>query len=243
MADEPAAAKVAIKLLMTKSLYFPVSLGEYLSDDDVCAIVDECGASFGKLLDGLYSALAEKAGAKVAGDKSPNDLACLDILVKTGALDSPRRIIHVVRDIRDVLGSILNQGWVQPGARRQFARNWAHQNLHLHTIMGGDSRYLLVRYEDFVRQPTAQMTRLLAHLGQEFHPDVLDPTRRHARYQNEPHHPRLYEPINPDAVGSHRQRLKPSLRAACEREARAAMVAFGYANENWFARLTEAIRG
>lgn len=59
--------------LIAHSTYFP-SLEEYISLDDVREAVYSSEYSAAGILNAVYTKVAKASGAKIAGDKSPNDL-------------------------------------------------------------------------------------------------------------------------------------------------------------------------
>jgi hypothetical protein len=226
--NDVSALKTCLKLLLTKSRYFSASIGEYLCEAEVGDVIDRCGERLSTLLSGLYGAIAAKGGAQRAGDKSPNDIGSARIIEEAGGFEPPISIVHIVRDVRDVTASMIEQGW----ALREpfvFPQAWNNSNLYLNTAMANNERYILVRYEDFVADPEAHMRRLLAHLGFDFRPEVLDPTRRHGRFKTLPHHARLYKDIAADRIGSYAARMDAALISACEAQAEHGMARFGYA--------------
>ncbi|MFT3727810.1 MAG: sulfotransferase [Terricaulis sp.] len=223
---DPEVRRPILQTLITQSAAFPRSLGEYLSAGDIGAIIAAHDA-LPDLIDAIYAALAHKAGAGLAGDKSPNDLNFIRILDKTKALPPSARVIHIVRDVRDVVAAVaVRRMW--PGIETQFARMWSASNLYLHTWLKHDPRYLLVKYEDFVAAPRAEITRMLAHLGHSYADATLDPAQRHPRLKHTPSHEMLYEPIAVSRVGAYRDACSPELIALCETQAREAMQTFGY---------------
>jgi hypothetical protein len=226
---DPAIGRRLASELIVQGAAFAASLGEFLAAGEVRQLVDAADYHPAAILDSLYSAVARKAGKRIAGDKSPNDLNFVRILHKTGALAAPVRVLHIVRDVRDVLVSLRRTGWA-PDMEGYFARQWSHNNLYLHgALQAQPDRYLLLRYEDLVAQPEAGIQRACALLGVDFDPAMLAPSARsNPRYRDMPHHRRLQQPISADSVGQHRHALEPDLLRACERQAGEALQAFGY---------------
>src|SRR5215510_9215778 len=104
---EPNIGKEIITKLITHSYGFQTSIGEYLSEEKISKIINGCDYHPAQILNSLYAELAISAGKKIAGDKSPNDLLNLNALVSQGGLDDPNiKLIHIVRDIRDVMVSL-----------------------------------------------------------------------------------------------------------------------------------------
>jgi len=226
--NDIATRREILKPLITKSQRFAGSLGESFPEAEICDIIARHSDSFPGLLIALYQTLAARHGAKNAGDKSPNDLMFFRILMKIGGLPPSIKIIHIVRDIRDVLSSLNEQRW-NP-SHTWFPRYWNVTNLYLHEEFGLASHYCLLRYEDMVRNPLRELARLCIFLGVscDFLLHMTNHQCRHARYRGTPHHARLYEPISDAAIGRFRASLPDHMIARCERQTAEAMAAFGY---------------
>lgn len=224
---DPATRRPILKALITQSSHFPWSLGEFLNAGEIRSIVDQ-NDTLPALLEAIYAAIAAKSGAKLAGDKSPNDLNFIRILDKTKALPADARVIHIVRDVRDVVAAIKARN-LSAGLETQFARMWSASNLYLHTWMKGDPRYMLVRYEDFVSAPEQHLRALLNHLGHAFHPDTLDPEKRNPRLREHSAHNELYQPTTKARIGAYKEQLSPEDIARCLIQAQEGMTTFGYA--------------
>jgi len=133
----------------------------------------ELEASFQSLYRDLVRP-AREAGENVAwvAEKTPSNIFAVKALA---ALFPDARFLHVLRDGRDVLAShrevkrrILATGDLASYAqthltRRHVARRWnaavtAHRRAEQDPDLTG--RYLLIRYEDLVREPEAELARL-----------------------------------------------------------------------------------
>ena len=109
---------------------FAAGIGEHLQAATVQQALLEAEDSPAAMLRAVYARLAQANGARMAGDKTPNDLNQIRVLDRAGLLLAPNRCIHIVRDARDVLASLLARGW-SDGLERYFARQWAQANLYL----------------------------------------------------------------------------------------------------------------
>ena len=114
-------------------------------------------------------------------ETTPHALLHMDML---GRLFTRGRFIHVVRDGRDVVSSLVRRDWVDPATGEKVwcckdpesaAEYWTHVVDAIRTqgekIPG---RYLEVRYEDIVAHPEAVIRRVLAFLGEPWDPAVMD---------------------------------------------------------------------
>lgn len=224
-----AVRRAVLRPLITNSILTRASLGEYLGEGQLLALIEANCSSLPMLLDAIYSAVARAASAKLAGDKTPNDLLYGRILVQSGAIPHDAKVIHIVRDVRDVTSSLMRREWVA-GIETFFPRLWSQTNLYLFEQFQAAPNYLLVRYEDFVRDPGTellQICRLLA-VSTDHLTTMIDPGKRHRRYIGSPHHGMLYRPISEARIGVYRHDLPGELVATCHRQASEGMLAFSY---------------
>jgi hypothetical protein len=227
---DPELGRRLIADMATGSAAFADSLGDYLSAAEVREAIASADYLPGAMASAVYARIAQRAGKSLAGDKSPNDLNFVRILHKTRMLDAPARIIHIVRDVRDVMASLHSTGW-GGDLQAYFARQWSHSNLYLNAAMRDQpDRYLLLRYEDLVRDPQAGIARCCELLGLPFLQSMLDPSARdHDRYRGDALHGRIAQAISPESVGRHAAVFTPAQLAEQVRQAEEGLRAFGYA--------------
>lgn len=226
--DESAGRAIAAQLV-TSSVAYDHSLGAYLSREETADIIGRAPYRMADLLKALYAAVAAKAGKRLAGDKSPNDLLFARILEKTGTFASDIKVIHIVRDVRDVMLSLRNVNWAAPGTEQYLARFWSNANLFLNgRLKDRPGQYLLIRYEDLVADPPAGFERICGHLGVRFEPAMLDPARRGRGFENQAHHQNVGRPIEAGRAFGWRRGIDPETRRRCEIQAREALAYFGY---------------
>ena len=225
--NEVLGRGVIFKLIINSSAYSS-SLGEYLEAKAIYDVLQACEYHPAAVLNALYSKIAETAGAKLAGDKSPNDLNFLRMLVKTKGLSEDMKVIHIVRDIRDLMVSVNTTGWVSD-LDSYFPRMWCHNNLYLNSRYTNNSaNYALIRYEDLVVNPENEMARLTEFLGFEFEQGMLLPDNRHKRYKGAIVHSNLYNPISDNSVGKYKSVLDHATQSNYEKQSAEALAFFGY---------------
>jgi len=137
-------------------------------------------ASQGAFIDAIAARYQALRGRPRWTEKTPLNIRHLDWIM---ARWPEARIVHVLRDGRDVICSMrehperrwVDGRWVmQPNPRpvEEYARRWVAD-----TAAGmrwrADRRYLEVRYEDLVRQPETTLAAVLAFLGESFDPALL----------------------------------------------------------------------
>jgi protein-tyrosine sulfotransferase len=114
-------------------------------------------------------------------ETTPHTLLHMDIVAR---LFPKGRFIHVVRDGRDVVSSLLQRDWIDPATGDKVwcckdiesaADYWVHVvdaiRAHGENVPG---RYLEVQYEDLVSHPEAVIRQVLAFLGESWDPAVLE---------------------------------------------------------------------
>ncbi|HZZ43042.1 MAG TPA: sulfotransferase [Tepidisphaeraceae bacterium] len=222
--------RVLLQAMIPNTRYFPTSLGQYLSAEDISGIVERSPYQFADLAVALYAEKARRAGKIIGGDKSPNDLMSIQILDRMALLAHPDvRVIHLVRDVRDVMLSLRMMNWAQPGTEDYFPRIWCNSNLHLQCIMQKHaSRYYLLRYEDLVRAPQEQLQEICQFLNVEFEPEILDSNDRNIGYEQMEDHANLSQPFLSDRAFAWKKKIDDVLRRQCDEQAGEALRRFNY---------------
>ena len=229
--DRIADATVGRELIatvITQSSCFKNSLGEYLRAERIRELIFSCDYTAASILQSIYGELANVTGTKLAGDKSPNDLLFLRMLIKVKGIAPDTKIIHIVRDIRDVMVSLEEQQWGLDFPL-YFPRFWADSNLYLRALYGNNpSQYLFLRYEDLAQSPEAVCNQICSFLGVDYQATMLDSRHFHQRYRGVVSHHRLYAPIDTARIGVYKQSLSVEQRNSFEHQAREALEVFGY---------------
>ena len=129
------------------------------------------------LVAALFRRLAAHTGAVVVGDKYPPDAMRLDAL---DAMAPGCRVVHIVRDGRDVVSSSLRafvgrSAWrrtLTPPAPAELARSWMVQAETAARVGPrlGPERFLQVHYEALLTAPDETCRAVLAHVGLRPHP-------------------------------------------------------------------------
>jgi hypothetical protein len=205
------------------------SYAEFLTAGETQAIVVDSPYEFAAIVRAIYAAIAAKTGKRLAGDKSPNDMSMAGWFNALGLLAEPTRVVHLVRDVRDVTESLIRQRWVD-GIENHFPRRWVADNLYLPTVLGDRPNYLRVRYEDLVADLPTELRRVCAFLGVEFEEPMLNTGGFHKRYRGVPAHARLYDPVSTAHVGRWKQALSPELADRIAMQAGEGLERFGYSS-------------
>ena len=225
---DPAIGRDLILKMIVNSKKFSVSLGQFITADDVYNCVYTSSYTPEALMHALYSRVAVAAGKELGGDKSPNDLMSIRILIETLLVSSKTKVIHIVRDVRDLMISLNSTKWADD-FNDYFPRIWSSSNLYLHFEMNKfPANYFLLRYEDFVSHPEKYLSNLCHFLDVDYVPAMLVSANRDPRYRGMPHHVNLYNSIAPTSVGKYSTGLDTGALAKYMQQACEAMDVFGY---------------
>ncbi len=113
-------------------------------------------------------------------DSTPHSLLHMGML---GEMFPRARFIHVIRDGRSVVSSLMRRDWVDPATGQKVwccqsvqsaAKYWSHVVAAIREqaeLVPG--RYLEVRYEDLMAEPAVIIKQVIAFLGESWDPGVL----------------------------------------------------------------------
>jgi len=169
----------------------------------------------------LLRFFAQAHGKRRCGEKTPHNGLITEMLCQwyPGAA-----IIHLLRDPRDAVASMLRMPWA-PKNVYSNARAWLRFNQGAWRSRLRPN-YLLVRYEELVSEPEAQLRRVCAFVGEEYSPAMLvpnwDPTAELAWFQ------RAEEPVTTQRLGRWREELTANQAALAEWAVGRDMRTFGY---------------
>ncbi len=116
-------------------------------------------------VDGLLGGYAARQGKRRWAEKTPGNILHVARIREAwpGA-----RILHIVRDPRDVFASLRQAGKWDTTA--EFSSRWCAFLGAAAAVGGAD--LLELRYEDLVTSPAATMRRVLEHLDESWQPEV-----------------------------------------------------------------------
>jgi hypothetical protein len=183
--------------------------------------------SYAALLDAIMSDFAERLGKPRWSEKTPNQPA-----VAVFDLFPNARIIHIVRDVRDVVASNLESPWEDRNTA-QLAVEWRGFTLD-NTRAGaiaGPSRFLQVRYEDLTSDPEAVVRSICCFVGEDYEPAMISAPERRATTIAPiaaPWQEGVLEPISVNRQGRYRESLSPLRRAIVASAAHSQLLVLGY---------------
>jgi len=168
-------------------------------------------ASLKEFLQVFFGVMMVKRNKIMWGEKLPDNVNSIKEFLE---LFPDGRIIHLVRDGRDVAVSLLKRN----RSIRLAAESWLNANSRA-LEWKNDSRVLLVKYEDLVSTPGEVLSSVQKHLGVDFH-DLVELRKKnsywkkiirneedniHAQWALNP----LFSPISAASVGGYKTKLSP----------------------------------
>jgi hypothetical protein len=112
----------------------------------------------------------QRKGKRRWADKTPRNIHALPYIWE---LFPTAKVIHMIRDGRDVACSIMPQSW-GPNTIGAAARRWVKCIRAGIVHRDKPQRYLEVRYEDLVRQPERETRRVAAFIDEPWESALLD---------------------------------------------------------------------
>ncbi|HUK20026.1 MAG TPA: sulfotransferase [Gemmatimonadales bacterium] len=195
-------------------------------------ISDPSERNLAAVLDALYRASARryKPGATRWGDKTPGNTQVLSDLRE---IFPDLRVIHMLRDGRDVVESFLRRK--TPPTLEAAARHWLRSvGDARHFGAAFPSQFLEVRYEDLVREPVVAIKGITKFLDLTFDDRMLRHDRV-PRTADDLHQFRYYEnargPIDVRFIGAAKARLAAAELSRIEQILGTELAAAGYADD------------
>lgn len=132
-------------------------------DDQLFERVRRRGASYATLLDELLNDLVRREGASRWSEKSPGQPLAQIFEVFPSA-----QVVHLSRDVVDVIASSLATSW-NDGSAVELAGRWGRFERATHATAAQlpPGRYLHVRYEELVLEPRETLAGICGFLGVE----------------------------------------------------------------------------
>lgn len=205
----------------------------YLGEEFDLAPAD-VDAAFGQLVATLLETHRRRSGKPRVGEKTPNNVFAFPALHRMFP-GSP--LVHVVRDGRDVVRSLLEKDWTTPdGQPMAITRDPAAAAAYWRrAVMAGlaaaedpslAGRYHEMRYETLVHDPEAAVRKLLAFVGEPWDPAVL-----HFHQQETATYTFTQRPITARSVGRWQDVLDRSVKDVVKDVAGDLLLHLGYADD------------
>ncbi|HXH42123.1 MAG TPA: sulfotransferase [Thermoanaerobaculia bacterium] len=171
-------------------------------------LIGRAPAPLAVLVDALFRMEIARTGKPRWGDKTPLYYVCWRPLMR---LFPGSRLIHIIRDGRDVNLSLEKVGWHGPTASDR-ARYW-HERVEMAQAAArelGRERNMIIRYEDLVLDSRAALERVCDFLGETFEPAMLEffeDAAMHISDIDGDVHEKLHRPPRPEDVGRWRREM------------------------------------
>jgi hypothetical protein len=183
------------------------------NDDLLDAMRDLCDVVFGGLMRGL-----DPQSERIV-ERTPEHVRHLDLI---GAVYPDAHIVHIVRDGRDVVRSLLSHEW-GPGDARAAAEDWRSAITSARAAAASLANYHEVSYEAMLTDPRTHVAALFEAVGLPLGPHEVDPvlTEAGVGYNTDPSAPSIES-------GKWRTGLDPQALAIVDEVAGDVLAELGY---------------
>ena len=188
----------------------------------------------------LAGALRAESEARIIVEKTSLNVAAFEALADMlpGA-----KFIHVVRDGRDVVASLLERDWRDPATGAAFAHvtdpaaaidYWASliaAGIAAERKLAGAGRMLRLRYEDLAGRPRATLAAVCKFIGAAWPIEgAIPPALENSDYRGMERDslPMLLGPVTPTQIGRYKKMLSPATQDLITARAGPALTALGY---------------
>lgn len=170
-------------------------------------LAKDAAPSYPGVVDAIFSFFARKRNKARWGDKTPGYITCVPLILE---LFPQAKVLHIIRDGRDVVSSILPLSF-GPNTAYLAARRWKHLiERGLECAQKWPERVMTLHYETLIDDPEKQLRQICDFIGEEFHPDMLnyhkDSSKRVPRHTI---HANVAKPVNKSRCGRWKKDLSP----------------------------------
>ena len=219
------------RLLNDIAQHKAVVAGDLIADTE--SILSRDVATFPQLIDAIMTEKALQMGKPRWGDKTPYYITHID---EIWGLFPRTKIIHLVRDGRDVIVSQRNIEWMSNNLPR-LAHDWWWKTTLCHKVgsVRGAKFFLEVKYEDLVIETESTLRKICQFLGESFAPEILnftDTVARNVPKKSQEWHQNSMRAPDPSKLAVWKNKLSTADRIIFEQNAGSALDLFGYEREN-----------
>ncbi len=171
--DRASGKPMTHEAMVERVLVYPSIEEANLRYDEVLAVFRRYEPTYPMLLRSLMEAYQVRHGKVRAAEKSCNHLFHAEKLLK---LYPGAKIICILRDGRDVCRSLRNVPWAKHLSWQALGRKWnwfTRESLRMQRVLS-PTDFTIVRYEDLMRNPEAELRRICTFLGEAFEPSQLE---------------------------------------------------------------------
>ncbi|MGP2442020.1 sulfotransferase family protein [Streptomyces sp. JW3] len=182
----------------------------------VAARITDGPPTLGSALATTLRAYAEQHGKSRWGDKRPAYALHVPEILR---LFPDAQFVHLVRDGRDCVASLLGMPWWHAGFHEAVA-TWAQvmDTTRRHARRLGSDSWHELRYEDLLTDPEPVLRSLCGYLGEAYAPTMTEPHRlaEVAVPARKTWHRHTHGALDASRSGTWRQRLTPDQIRLCE---------------------------
>jgi hypothetical protein len=203
----------------------------------------ELAERFGDLIVGLLAGYLQRQGKTRIAEKTPQNVHAFAVLPRL----LPRSpLIHLIRDGRDVVCSLMKQTWIDPATGKphgytrdvRLAAEYWVKCVQEGRAVPGDRRgnYYELLYERLVEDPEGEMRKLLEFIGEPWDAAVLafhNDEHDFARSEVPSHGTARFSAVHTSSVGRWRREWNERDRAAVNAVAGPLLAELGYGGEGW----------
>jgi hypothetical protein len=185
----------------------------------------------------------EVSGKQRIAEKSPSNIFFFGHLA---SMFPKSPLIHIIRDGRDVVCSLLSMDWKDPNTGKPFdytrdvkkaAEYWASAvriGIEAQKDPIVKPNYMELRYEDLVESPEPTLKRLFEFINEPWDPQVLKYYQQKRNLAGESSAHQVSKPLYRTAIGRWIRDLNPVDRVSVKKIAGDLLVELGYAeNLSW----------
>ncbi len=182
-----------------------------LSEEDAeKALHKAAPTDYAGAIDALFRMTAKINGKTRWGNKTPKYVLHIPLL---NTLFPNAKIIHIIRDPRDVAASILKAGWTS--TIKEAALYWNKRvNAGLKGRSLGDNIYYELKYESLLKKPKVEIKNICDWLEIDFQEDIVDRYREDENRSSIIEHNNLFDLIGKPIDASRAYAWKKSMRKA-----------------------------
>lgn len=199
--------------------------------------------AFRELIASLLGNYYRQSGKRRLAEKTPHNVLHFQQLHQ---LFSQSPLVHVIRDGRDVVCSLLKMNWSNPttGQPLEYTRNIRKATEYWVSVVkqgritaqhpSAAERYFELRYEDIVTQPEPTLRQLFEFIGEPWNETVLNFHRQDRNLAGESSAGQVVKPINTQSLGRWKNDLKVKDKRIVKDMAGDLLIELGYAEDkNW----------
>ena len=214
-------------------------LWNYDSSDFILSLRSRENISLRDLVDGLFLSYCRAMNKAGWGDKTPSFFRKLDVILD---LFPDARIIHIIRDGRDVFDS-----WRKMDPTKNYvgvvALEWRYKIWKIEKSLAEipDGRKMTVRYEDLLEKPRETVSGICDFCGVPFEQGMMNFYETSDRYVGEHHSNLIFGPLDAANRFKWRQNLTLGERRIFQSVAGMVLRKYRYETEDVAMRFSDAL--